>query len=85
VDPVALTLSPGIGPVDGGTVVLIGGRYLHGGSAAYCSFGDAPPVQMMPILDSENVSCTTPPGIDGHRAPLRLTLNGCTRIHPVRT
>ena len=85
VDPVALTLSPGIGPVDGGTVVLIGGRYLHGGSAAYCSFGDAPPVQMMPILDSENVSCTTPPGIDGHRAPLRLTLNRCTRIHPVRT
>lgn len=85
VDPVALTLSPGIGPVDGGTIVHVGGRYLHGGSAAYCSFGDAPPVQMLPILDSENVSCTTPPGIDGHRAPLRLTLNGCTRIHPVRT
>ncbi len=79
-DPVALTISPGVGPVAGGTNVLIGGHYLHGGSAAYCKFGDALPVPMTPILDSENVSCTTPPRLEEHLASLMLTLDGCVTL-----
>lgn len=84
-DPVALSLSPTMGPLRGSTVVLIGGRHLHGGSSALCKFGTAPPVVMTPILGSENVTCTTPPRDAGTLAPLALTLNGRQYVDTVLT
>lgn len=75
-DPRVSAMSPTIGPSQGNTLVVLSGNNLGGGTNALCRFGDALPVPMVPLLNSQNATCTTPPMMRAAHAGLAITLNG---------
>ena len=79
-EPLLESLSPGTGPQQGGTRVVLRGLALHAGSKRFCRFGGATRVPLLLRPRTSDAMCVTPllnGSVSTLRAPpLALTLNG---------